>query len=463
MKDQDYREINRIVMSDTMYMYQNTPELCTQINNSIKRQYIVSKDLCESVVDRISSTTQYIVSGKRSLEAAKEYKNKKVAVLNFANNHSVGGAPFKAGAQEESICRCSTLYPCLCALKDDFYLKHQRMFDNKEIGYMGNDDLIYTPDIVVFKTDERTPVIFPQMMPTEEWYKVDIITCAAPEVHNMRTLPNDYEEQISRRLKRVLDVAAKENVEVLILGKWGCGAFKNPSKIVARVFMSLLKNYNFEIVEFALATNDNLDNDEFAQVCSAMINNNSMPDKDTILSDEEIKNEILSLLKSTNRKNIDRVTEFLVDGGFFEAAASKNQHNNFKGGLARHSYEVYERAMELNKQKEYSLPSDSIILCALLHDICKIDQYPIKNGVVCRIEEKIKKGHGRRSMFMVKRRCQFPLNYDEEMAIWWHMNEYEKSKDYFPSDFENSKSIPLCQLIQQADGLAARNPKKRIK
>lgn len=461
MKEQDYREINRIVMSDTKYTYENTPELCAQINDSIKRQYIVTDDVNECSSKKASSITQYIISGKRSLEAAKEYKNKKVAVLNFANNHSVGGDPFSAGAQEESICRCSTLYPCLCALKDDFYIKHQRMFDNKEIGYMGNDDLIYTPDVVVFKTDERTPVIFPQMMPTEEWYKVDIITCAAPEVRNMNSIPQDYEELITRRLKRALDVAAKENVEVLILGKWGCGAFKNPPKIVASVFKSLLKNYNFEIVEFALASNDNLDNDEFAQVCSAMINNNSMPKKDSILSDEEIKNEILSLLKSTNRKNIDRVTEFLVDGGFFEAAASKNQHNNFKGGLARHSYEVYERAMELNKQKEYSLPSDSIILCALLHDICKIDQYPIKNGVVCRIEEKIKKGHGRRSMFILKRGCQLPLNYDEEMAIWWHMGEHEGSEKRYPSDYQESLSIPLCKLIQQADGFAAHNPKKK--
>ena len=96
-----------------------------------------------------------------------------------------------------------------------------------------------------------------------------------------------------------------------------------------------------------------------------------------------------------------------------------------------------------------------------MHDICKIDQYPIKNGVVCRIEEKIKKGHGRRSMFMVKRRCQLPLNYNEEMAIWWHMGEHEGSEKRYPSDYQESLSIPLCKLIQQADGFAAHNPKKK--
>ena len=65
-------------------------------------------------------------------------------------------------------------------------------------------------------------------------------------------MPNDYETIITRRIKRILDVAAMERTEVLILGAWGCGAFKNPTEIVARVFFTLLKSYNFEIVEFAI-------------------------------------------------------------------------------------------------------------------------------------------------------------------------------------------------------------------
>lgn len=59
-------------------------------------------------------------------------------------------------------------------------------------------------------------------------------------------------------------------------------------------------------------------------------------------------------------------------------------------------------------------------------------------------------------LFIVKRGCQLPLNYDEEMAIWWHMCEYEVSKDRFNDEYEESKNIALCRLIQQADGIAAR-------
>jgi hypothetical protein len=122
------------------------------------------------------------------------------------------------------------------------------------IDKMGSDDLLYTPDVVVFKTDERTDPIIPCMMDQEDWYKVDVITCAAPELHYSTLKPQNYEEIITRRIKKILDVAARERVEVLILGAWGCGAFGNDIAVVSKAFYTLLENYDFQIVEFALGS-----------------------------------------------------------------------------------------------------------------------------------------------------------------------------------------------------------------
>ncbi|MCR4733988.1 MAG: macro domain-containing protein [Treponema sp.] len=60
--------------------------------------------------------------------------------------------------------------------------------------------------------------------------------------------------QIAKDLKckSLLDVAAKEKVEVMILGAFGCGAFCNPPEIVSDILASLIRNYNFETVEFAV-------------------------------------------------------------------------------------------------------------------------------------------------------------------------------------------------------------------
>ena len=93
----NYRHINYEVMADTKRCYESIPELIDAVRLSREQQYMVSQEdhidipVCENV------TTQYIVSGKRSFEAAKGYAGKKVAVLNYANNHSIGGAPFSVG------------------------------------------------------------------------------------------------------------------------------------------------------------------------------------------------------------------------------------------------------------------------------------------------------------------------------------------------------------------------------
>lgn len=55
-----------------------------------------------------------VVSGKRTLEASEIYakQGKRVCVLNFASATNPGGdVVHGSSAQEEAICRCSTLYP----------------------------------------------------------------------------------------------------------------------------------------------------------------------------------------------------------------------------------------------------------------------------------------------------------------------------------------------------------------
>ena len=111
-------KLNFEVMMDTANCCKEMPELKNAIEHSIAEQYMVAEEdkivlpVCEA------KTTKYWVSGKRSFEAAKAFKGKKVAVLNYANNHSIGGAPYFSGAQEESLCRCSTLLPCFRRCKN---------------------------------------------------------------------------------------------------------------------------------------------------------------------------------------------------------------------------------------------------------------------------------------------------------------------------------------------------------
>lgn len=86
----NYKEINYEVMSDTAQHCSTHAELMDAIAHSVANQYMVAEEECLDRMTTDVSSTRYIVSGKRSFEAARDYKDKKVAVLNYANNLSIG-------------------------------------------------------------------------------------------------------------------------------------------------------------------------------------------------------------------------------------------------------------------------------------------------------------------------------------------------------------------------------------
>ncbi len=267
----DYRQINKSVMHNTIELCEKLNFLRNSIETSISKEYVVYQDEKVEVESLVpNKDMKIIVSKERTFEAAEKYKDRKVCCLDFANNYSVGGSPWYASAQEESMCRISTLYPCINARRKDFYEKHIQEYETNKIDEMGSDDLIYVPDVVVFKTDESIP----RLKNEDDWFKTDVIVSATPELsmeyldmitsskwsHKADAYLDSYEDIMKSRIKKILDVAAKEKVEALILGAFGCGAFCNPPEIVADIFRSLIKNYSFDIVEFAVYCSDDTTN-----------------------------------------------------------------------------------------------------------------------------------------------------------------------------------------------------------
>ena len=118
--------------------------------------------------------------------------------------------------------------------------------------------MIYTPKVVVFKSDESAPVL----LNCKDRFEVDIITCAAPVIYSNYD-SDKYEKVMTSRIKRILEVAKKEKVEVLILGAFGCGAFNNPPEVVARIFKEMLQKYHFEKVEFAVFCREKSPSDNY--------------------------------------------------------------------------------------------------------------------------------------------------------------------------------------------------------
>lgn len=218
----------------------------------------------------VAETTPNIyISKRKTFEAAqrlvKKYPDKKVAVLNFASATTPGGGVVRGSrAQEESLCRCSTLYNVLNAQKfwNEFYTPNRRANNP-----LHKDDCIYSPDIVVFKTDDGNY----NLMPQRNWYKVDVVTCAAP---NLRSNPSNkfnvsdgksvditddelYDIHFQRAF-HILTAMRANDVDIAVLGAFGCGAFKNDPRIVAKAYFDVIREYDkqFFAIEFAIYCND---------------------------------------------------------------------------------------------------------------------------------------------------------------------------------------------------------------
>lgn len=205
-----------------------------------------------------------VVSRKRTLEAAEPYvrEGKKTCVLNFASATNPGGGVTRgSSAQEECICRSSTLFPCLNTrdLWNSFYGPHR-----KAGNPLYNDDCIYTPDVCVFREDTAIP----ELLQAENWWNVNVITCAAPNLRRATSNEmnpcagtkaaqishKELEQLLTSRIRRIFKLAAKEETRVLILGAFGCSAFQNPPEVVAGVFRKVMEEYRlaFETVEYAV-------------------------------------------------------------------------------------------------------------------------------------------------------------------------------------------------------------------
>lgn len=153
-------------------------------------------------------------------------------------------------AQEECLCRSSNLYPCLCdkSVFNEFYLYHRNLR-----SFFYSDRLIYTKGVTVFKDDSDVP----QLMPENERFQVDVITCSAPYIARRKyTNKTVLKELFKSRIKNIFEAAVDNGAEVLVLGAFGCGAFKNPPEIVAKAFHEVIEenayHTKFKRIVFAI-------------------------------------------------------------------------------------------------------------------------------------------------------------------------------------------------------------------
>lgn len=260
-------KIERIeVFNDTERWIRSNRTLSDAVEKSTNdtRLYMEEEYPPELSIERQWGTT-INVSRMKTFEAVfalkKDDSKSRIGVHNFASaTNPGGGVTHGSSAQEECLCRCSTLYNVLNRpmLYHRFYEFHRNRHDAHY-----TDACIFTPGILIIKTDEDIP----QRLDEDKWENVDVLTCAAPNLRVNPSIPYNAssgnrimltkDELLNLHIKRarhMLAIAAAHGDDTLVLGAFGCGAFRNDPKIVAKAYKKVLEEFydRFHHIEFAV-------------------------------------------------------------------------------------------------------------------------------------------------------------------------------------------------------------------
>ena len=169
-------------------------------------------------------------------------------VLNFANAFTPGGGFMNgAEAQEESLCRESTLYASLVTEKAVGMYEYNRRLHSPA----ASDYMLLSPKVCVFRAYDTGKLL-------DKPYSASVLTVPAVNLNGYAHLParQVIDELMYRRIENMLAVAIEYKYKNLILGAWGCGAFGHDARRVAAYFYNLLvtkgyRNY-FDNICFAI-------------------------------------------------------------------------------------------------------------------------------------------------------------------------------------------------------------------
>lgn len=214
-------------------------------------------DIDEIIESDKNTQTNIFYEKDYIINVAYKYKKdnpiKNVCILNFASAKNPGGGFLRGSmAQEESICYVSTLYHSL--IQSDMYEINKK----NPLNGIYNDIGIYTNEICIFKLNRDDVNYIDPVYPS-------VISC--PAINKNHALTNNISEnniygKMCDRIKLVFEIAKTHNVDILILGAYGCGVFGNNPKDIIEIFNGLIHNdYEniFEQIIFAIPDKINYD------------------------------------------------------------------------------------------------------------------------------------------------------------------------------------------------------------
>ena len=263
-------EIRQNIFEDTMQIVKNgayTAENGTKVSltdiSAMMKNSMLYRAIEKVNLPELSQQTVVEVLDSDSLLAGKKLIDEGYhpAILNFANRQTAGGGVLHgAGAQEENMFRRSNLAFSLYQFHPDgidFNIpqREERYPMDRTTGGA------YSPDVTVFRGTEIEG--YPLLQKT---YRLGVVTVAAmnrPELKNPYEIADYLVEPILEKIRTIFRIALNHGHDAIVLGAWGCGAFKNPPQHIAKLFHQVMDEEEFcnrfKKIVFAIIDRKNID------------------------------------------------------------------------------------------------------------------------------------------------------------------------------------------------------------
>jgi uncharacterized protein (TIGR02452 family) len=167
-------------------------------------------------------------------------------VLNMASTTTPGGGWLEgAGAQEESLFRRSNYFECLT----------EDLYPLPEFGG------VYSPSVTIFRNTEAKG--YPFLEKTRQVAFVAAATYRQPVLieDGSDLLPAIF-DATKRKIRSLLHIALLHSHDSIVLSAFGCGAYRNPPRAIARAFRQVILGdpafiNRFRLIAFAIFDDHN--------------------------------------------------------------------------------------------------------------------------------------------------------------------------------------------------------------
>ena len=213
-----------------------------------KRVVVLSPECIESIVtDEDDFFEKAFWASKECVIEVKNidsFAEKTDLVMNFASATHPGGGYLKgSNAQEECLCRQSSLYTSL----SNFQAREMYDFNQNCNSPVYSDYMLLSPKVDVFRSVSLEFL--------KEPYTTAVMTVPAPNVKGKAAhVPyKEIECVMEDRIRNFLMCAARYGYRRITLGAWGCGAFGHNPKDVAKMFRNVIKGEGlYEFFDYIL-------------------------------------------------------------------------------------------------------------------------------------------------------------------------------------------------------------------